>query len=128
MRSTHRADRVLGRFLEDLFPELTRRAVAQRFVRMHAVIMLEPAIELAQHAGRVWLRTDPGVIPFEGFDEGFSHAVRLWALDRRRARYQADVSRQGAGVAGGIGRTVVRQPLDRLGQFVDQTEAALDAF
>src|SRR5438045_1875722 len=97
MRSTHSADLVLGRFLNDLLPELTRRAVAQRFVRMHAVIMLEPGIERAQQAGRVWLRTDPGLIPFEG---GFRHAVRLWALDRRRARHQADVSRQGAGVAG----------------------------
>jgi len=46
MRSTHHADRLLGRFLNDLLPELTRRAVAQRFVRMHAVVMLEPGVEL----------------------------------------------------------------------------------
>ena len=49
--------------------ELARRAVAQRLVRLHAVVMLEPSIELAQHAGRVGLRTDPRVITFEGFDE-----------------------------------------------------------
>src|SRR6185437_11635503 len=45
-----------------------------------------------------------------------------------RARHQADISRQRAGFSGGIGRAVVRQPLDRLGQFADQPEAALDAF
>jgi hypothetical protein len=44
-------------------------------MRMHAVVMLEPRIELAQHTGRVGPRADPRVIPLEGFDEGFSHAV-----------------------------------------------------
>src|SRR3954464_14534055 len=95
---------------------------------MHAVVMFEPRNELAQHAGRIGLRTDPSVIPFESFDEGFSHAVGLGALDWRRAGQEADVSRQGAGVPGGVGRAVVREPLDRLGQFVDKPEAALDAF
>src|SRR3954453_6391979 len=95
---------------------------------MHAVVMFEPRNELAQHAGRIGLRTDPRVIPFESFDEGFSHAVGLGALDWRRAGQEADVSRQGAGVPGGVGRAVVREPLDRLGQFVDKPEAALDAF
>src|SRR3954465_11974691 len=87
---------------------------------MHAVVMFEPRNELAQHAGRIGLRTDPRVIPFESFDEGFSHAVGLGALDWRRAGQEADVSRQGAGVPGGVGRAVVREPLDRLGQFVDK--------
>src|SRR4051812_25684511 len=95
---------------------------------MHAVVMFEPRNELAQHAGRIGLRTDPRVIPFESFDEGFSHAVGLGALDWRRAGQEADVSRQGAGVPGGVGRAVVREPLDRLGQFVDKPEPALDAF
>src|ERR1051325_6766946 len=94
---------------------------------MHAVVMFEPSIELAQHAGRIRPRADPRVIPFEGFDEGFSHTVGLGALDRRRAGHQADVSRQSTGVPGGVGRAVVRQPLNRLRQFVDKPEAALDA-
>src|SRR5438270_6205921 len=95
MRSTHSADRVLGRLSHELSPELARRTVAQRFVRMHAVVMLEPGVELAQHAGCVGLRADPRVIPFEGFDKAFSHAVRLRALDRRvhgtRPMYRARV-------------------------------------
>ena len=82
MRSTQSADRILGRLLHDVFPELVWRAVAQRLVRMHAVVMLEPRIELAQHAGRIGSRADPSVIPLEGFDEGFGHAVRLGTLDR----------------------------------------------
>src|ERR1041384_2417513 len=98
MRATHSADRVLGRLSHELSPELARRTVAQRLVRMHAVVMLEPSVELTQHAGRVRLRTDPRVIPLEGFDEGFSHAVRLGALNRRRAWHQADVSCQGTGI------------------------------
>src|SRR5271169_3396920 len=43
MRSTPSADRVLGRVLDHLFPELARRAVAQRLVRMHGVAMVEPS-------------------------------------------------------------------------------------
>jgi len=31
--------------------------------------------QLAQHAGRIRFRADPRVIPLEGFDEGFGHAV-----------------------------------------------------
>jgi hypothetical protein len=42
MRSTRSADRVLGRLSHELSPELARRTVTQRFVRMHAVVMLEP--------------------------------------------------------------------------------------
>jgi hypothetical protein len=40
MRSTHSADRVLGRLSHELSPELALRTVAQRFVRMHAAVML----------------------------------------------------------------------------------------
>src|ERR671931_346145 len=97
MRATHSADRVVGRLSHELSPELARRVVTQRFVRMHAIVMLEPRVELTQDAGRIELRTYPRVIPFEGFDEGFSHAVRLGALDRCRARHQADISCQSAG-------------------------------
>src|SRR5262249_23434560 len=128
MRATHSADRVLDHFLSRLLPELARRAVGQCFVRVNVVVMRERGMELTQHAGRVGLGTHPRVVPFDGFDEGFSHAVRLGALDRRRAWHQADVSGQGTGVPGDVGRAVVRQPFDRLGQFVDQPEAALDAF
>jgi hypothetical protein len=47
---------------EAQFPKLAWRAVAQRFVRMDAVVMLEPRIELVQHTGRIGLRADPGVL------------------------------------------------------------------
>ena len=61
------------------------------------ISMFEPRIELTQHAGRVGLCADPRVIPFEGFDESFSHAVRLGTLDRCRAGNQPDVPGQGRG-------------------------------
>src|SRR5215471_489331 len=128
MRSTLSADRVLGRRLHEVFPELVWRAVAQRLVRMDGVVMLEPRVELAQHTGRIGFRADPRVIPLDGFDEGLGHTVRLGALDRRRARNQADIARQSTGLTGGVRRAVIRQPFNRLGQFVDQAEAALDAF
>jgi hypothetical protein len=45
MWSTHRADRVLGGFLRQLFPELARRTVARYFMRIHAVVILEPRVD-----------------------------------------------------------------------------------
>jgi|SRR5271170_2517854 len=75
MRSTHGADRVLGRLVDELLAELARQAVAKRLVRMHRVVVLEPAVELAQHAGGVGPRADARVVAFEGFHEGLSHAV-----------------------------------------------------
>src|SRR3954454_15613086 len=128
MRSTRSADRFLDRLFHKLVPELARRAVAQRFVRVDRIVMAEPRIELAQHAVRVGLGADACVIPLDGFDEGFGHAIRLWALDRCRARNQPDVASQGTRLSGSVGRAIVRQPFDRLGQFVDQPETALDAF
>jgi hypothetical protein len=83
MRSTHSADSVLGRPLHHLFPELARRAVAQRLVRMHAIVILEPRIELTQHAGAIGPVAHPGIIALNGFDEGFGYAVRLRAFDAR---------------------------------------------
>jgi hypothetical protein len=42
-----------------------------------------------------------------------AHSSGLWTFDRRRARHQADLARQRPGLACGIGRAIVRQPLDR---------------
>jgi hypothetical protein len=52
--------------------------------------------------------------------------VRLRALDRRGERHEADHLRQRAGLTRGIGRAVVRQPLDRPGQLSHQDKAAFD--
>src|SRR5688572_28880094 len=120
MRSTRSADRFLDRLLHKLVPELARRAVAQRFVRVDRIVMSEPRIELAQYAIRVRLRADPRVIALDGLDKGFGHAILLRALDRRRARYQPNVASQGTRLSGGVGRAVIRQPLDRLLQFANQ--------
>ena len=50
MRPTHGADRVPGRHYYQLVRELARRAVAQRPARMDDVVVLEPVVELTQHA------------------------------------------------------------------------------
>src|SRR5215467_4763409 len=128
MRSTHSADRVLGRlFHHDLLPELARRAVAERLVRMHRVVVLEPTVELAQYTGGIGARADLRVVALESLHKSFGHAIGLWAFDWRRARHQADLAGQLAGLAGGVWRAVVGQPLDRQRQLVHQPEALFDA-
>ena len=77
MRSTHSADRVPGCLLHHSFPELARREITQRAMGVDVVVMLEPRIELAQHASRIGFRADQRVIPFEQFDKGFGHTIRL---------------------------------------------------
>ena len=73
MRSTPSADRVLGRLLYQVFSELARRAVAERFVRMDRIVVLKPAVELAQDTGRVGSRIDLGVVAFERLYESLGH-------------------------------------------------------
>src|SRR5215831_19639345 len=126
MRSTPSADRVLGRPSHELRPELARRAVAERLVWMDRIVMLKPAVELAQDARRVASRIDPCVVAFERFYKGLGHAVGLRAFDRRCTRLKADLVGQRPSLARGIGRAVVRQPLDYPRQAVYQSEALLD--
>src|SRR6516162_8013787 len=106
MRSTPSVDRVLDRLPYQLFSELARRAVAERFVRVDRVV-LKPAVELAQDTCRVEARIDACVLAFERFDKGLGHTVGLWTLDRRRAQHQADLARQRSGLACSMGRAVV---------------------
>jgi hypothetical protein len=75
MRSTPSADRSFGRAIRHLFFELARRAVAQRLVRVHRIVLLEPAAELAEHGCRIGTRADPRIIALEGLHKGFGHAV-----------------------------------------------------
>lgn len=94
---------------------------------MHGVVVLEPAVELAQHAGGIGPWVDPRMVALEGFHEGFGHAVGLRAFDRRRARQQADLTGQFTSLVRAVGRAVVRQPLNRQRQPAPQPEPTLDA-
>src|SRR5262249_3399085 len=46
-------------------------------------------------------RADPRVVALESFHESLGHAVGLRTFDRRRARHQADLAGQLAGLAAG---------------------------
>jgi hypothetical protein len=94
MRSTLSADRMLDRATFHQAAELAGRAVAQRLVRMTGVVVLEPGIELTQHRHRIRSWMDLRIVPLEGLDEGFRHAVRLRTFDRRGPRDEADHLRQ----------------------------------
>lgn len=54
---------------------------------------------MAQDAGPVGSLIDPCLVAFESLYEGLGHAVGLRAFDRRRARRQADLMGQRAGLA-----------------------------
>jgi hypothetical protein len=93
---------------------------------MHVVVVGQPSAQLLDDGLGIWPGADADGVALERADEGFGHAVGLRAADGRRARHQADVAGEGAGVAGGVAATVVGEPLDRPGQAVHGPVALLD--
>jgi hypothetical protein len=58
-------------------------------VRVHLVVVFEPAIELGQERSGVGPSAEPNVIALEGFHERLGDAVRLRAAHGREARHEA---------------------------------------
>jgi len=76
-------------------------------------------MELAQHTGRVSLRTDSRVTALLTKSPG--RAVRVWALDPCMASSRCIA--QGCVCPKESSGAVIQQPLDALGQFVQQPDA-----
>lgn len=56
------------------------------------VVVVKPARQVGDDCGRVGFRVHRHVVALEGSDEGFGHAIRLRAFDRRREVLKFDVA------------------------------------
>ena len=92
---------------------------------MKRIIVVEPARQGGDDGGRVGFRVHRHVVAFEGSDEGFRHAVRLRAFDRRREGLKSDVAGKPSRLMRDVAGAIVRQPFDRRRQAVDAAEAML---
>jgi hypothetical protein len=72
---------------------------------MVVVIVLDPAGEHLQHGCVIWFGLDPGVVAFEGFDEGLADPIALRASPWGEAGHE-DQS--------GVGGAVISEPLNRM--------------
>ncbi len=68
-------------------------------MRVHLVVVFEPAIELGHERSGVGPGAEPNVIALEGFHERLGEAVRLRAAHGREARHEADGVSEGATVS-----------------------------
>jgi hypothetical protein len=57
--------------------ELLRRTILQGAVRMHKIVISEPATQLRQYGRGVRCRIDSDVIALDGFDERLGHTAAL---------------------------------------------------
>ncbi len=75
------------------------------------VIVLEPPRKLRQDRLCIWAIVNVNIIPFESFDEGLCHPVRLRRAYRREARDEADRLSKRDRLVSAITAAVVREPL-----------------
>src|SRR5262245_6291870 len=80
-------------------------------MRMHGVVILHPEIDLSKRCHGVRDRAYPDIVALEGFDEGFGHAVALWAFDRRETGFQVQRQRDLDRLVSREDRAVIGQPL-----------------
>ena len=93
---------------------------------MDLVVVGEPGRKPAQDGLGVGNVADADVVAPEGADEGLGHAIALRALDRRGPGLETDAVGEAPHVAGVVAAAVVAEPLDGVGQSVDQAESVLD--
>ena len=93
---------------------------------MHGIVILDPGIDQGERRGSARDRADPDVIAFEGFDEGFGHAIAFQALDRGEARHQVECGGDVDRPVSGEDRAIIRQPLHRVWR-ADVAEPLFDA-
>ena len=94
---------------------------------MHAIIVVKPAGQLVDDRLGVRSWADAGVVALQRSDKRLGHAIALRAFDRRRARCEANVAGEAAGVVGGVAAAVIGEPLNGVRQLVHLAEAMLDA-
>jgi hypothetical protein len=89
------------------------------------VVVGEPPVELPEHRDGVRQRVDAHVVAFDRPDQGLGEAVALGTGNRREAGLRAQRAGEVAGLPGGVGAAVVRQPFDGVRRH-EGAEAAFD--
>jgi len=79
-------------------------------VRVHFVVVLECGAQLTHHGERIAAVHAFDVIALKRLHKRFCHPVRLWTLNGRGQRFQADLARKRVRVACNVRRTVIAQP------------------
>ena len=80
---------------------------------MLLVVMFEGNCQVTQRRFSIRLGHVRHVITFDRLHEALGHAVALRAANWRGHRLQADLSSKQARLFGGVGRTVIAEPLNR---------------
>lgn len=83
--------------------------ISEPAVRMDFIVIVHPFLDLIESCLGIRYRTDADVVAFEGFHEGFGHAIALRAFDRGEAGRKAKRQRDFDSLPGGVDRTVVRE-------------------
>ena len=68
------------------------------------------------------------IIPFEGLDEGFGHAVGFGTSDRRETTDESHILSKGNRFSGSVATAIVAEPFDSMREPCSRPEAPLDAF
>ena len=76
---------------------------------MHAIIVIKPTGKLVDDRLGVRSWAEAGVVALQRSDKGLGHAIALRAFDRRRARCEANVAGEAAGVVGGAAAACARR-------------------
>ena len=95
-------------------------------MRVDVVVILEPGWQLLEDRDGVWPWVHAGIVTFQGFDEGLADAVAFRATDWREAWNKVQGCGEVGGFGGGIGGTIISQPLDGE-RGAERVEPALDA-
>jgi hypothetical protein len=85
-------------------------------MRVYVIVILEPGWQLLHDGDGIWPWVYAGIVALEGFDEGLADAVAFRASDWREAWNKVKRSGKISGLSGGIGGTIISQPLDRRGR------------
>jgi hypothetical protein len=107
-------------------PYPTIMAGGERYMRVKAVVVLEPYRKAVRHRRCIRDRADADLIALDRTYELFRHAVALWALHRRGPRLEPDLPCQALGVIGDVARAIVGEPFNRPRQLVHRPKAVFD--
>ena len=92
---------------------------------MVLVVILKPLGQLPEHGLRIRKVGELNIIPLEGVDKRFRHAVALRTYDRGGAHDQAHNLGKLPGLFGGVAGAVVGKPLDRMEKRFRSSEPGL---
>ena len=90
------------------------------------VVVLDPSGNHEQDGRRIGSGLDPGMVTFEGFDEGLANAVAFGTAHWGEAGNEAQRCSEHQCLCRSVSRAIISEPLNRIGR-TDRREPALDA-